>query len=88
MTDNTELAIEVHCGTGLYEGAAVSTGGEAVSGTYVDVDAYEPTPRSSDPAETIADLVLVARWLLGELDKADAVIADRERQISELYTDR
>ena len=55
--------------------------------SYIDVDDYQPTPRSADPADTIADLRLAIRWLIGELEKADAVIREREQNINQLHSE-
>lgn len=55
--------------------------------SYIDVDDYQPTPRSTDPVDTIADLRLAIRWLIGELEKADAVIREREQTINQLHAE-
>jgi hypothetical protein len=46
---------------------------------------YLPSPRSADPAELLAERDIAVYWLLGQLAKRDIELADRERQISELY---
>ena len=55
--------------------------------TYIDVDDYQPTPRSSDLAETVADLRLAIHWLFGELDKLEVVLAEREQNINQLHAE-
>jgi hypothetical protein len=51
---------------------------------FVDVCNYQPSPRSTDPADIISEKELAIRWLRSELEAREATIAERERFIGEL----
>ncbi|MBI3227184.1 MAG: hypothetical protein HYZ39_19225 [Mycolicibacterium cosmeticum] len=53
--------------------------------SHTDIDDYVPSPRSTDPADIIAEKDIAIRWLLDQIDQAATVIQDRERTITELY---
>ena len=54
---------------------------------FVDVDNYIPSPRTTHPAELLAEKNLAIAWLLGQLAAADAEILAREAMISELLAE-
>jgi hypothetical protein len=54
---------------------------------YTALEDYVATPRSTDPATLLRERSIAIRWLLSQLDAADDVIADREKQINDLYVE-
>jgi hypothetical protein len=55
--------------------------------SYIDIDEYVSTPRTTDPAEIIAEKNIAIGYLARLLAERDAELAERERFIGALLAE-